>query len=169
MPLHILEEIIFILSINFNTLRWILIFATLLLSLMEKKGEGKRGKRIQTFIEQQNNSYCFYTRSLYIPFTSCFRMCWIFQLSCPPWRSTIDQWQCVVLSCSVTLKTLWCDFLIESSRGRILPNKTHTRYASEKAMALHSSTLAWKIPWMEEPGGLQSLGLLRLRHDWAKQ
>ena len=32
----------------------------------------------------------------------------------------------------------------------------------EKAMALHSSTLAWKIPWMEEPGGLQSLGSLRV-------
>ena len=31
----------------------------------------------------------------------------------------------------------------------------------EKAMAPHSSTLAWKIPWMEEPGGLQSMGLLR--------
>ena len=30
----------------------------------------------------------------------------------------------------------------------------------EKAMAPHSSTLAWKIPWMEEPGGLQSMGLL---------
>ena len=28
----------------------------------------------------------------------------------------------------------------------------------EKAMATHSSTLAWKIPWMEEPGGLQSMG-----------
>ena len=36
---------------------------------------------------------------------------------------------------------------------------------SEKAMALHSSTLAWKIPWMEEPGGLQSMGSLRVRHD----
>ena len=30
-----------------------------------------------------------------------------------------------------------------------------------------SSTLAWKIPWMEEPGGLQSMGLLRVGHDWA--
>ena len=37
----------------------------------------------------------------------------------------------------------------------------------EKAMAPHSSTLAWKIPWMEEPGGLQSMGSLRVRHDWA--
>ena len=35
----------------------------------------------------------------------------------------------------------------------------------EKAMAPHSSTLAWKIPWMEEPDGLQSMGLLRVRHD----
>ena len=30
----------------------------------------------------------------------------------------------------------------------------------------HSSTLAWKIPWMEEPGGLQSMGSLRVGHDW---
>ena len=37
----------------------------------------------------------------------------------------------------------------------------------EKEMATHSSTLAWKIPWTEEPGGLQSTGLQRVRHDWA--
>ena len=37
----------------------------------------------------------------------------------------------------------------------------------EKAMAAHSSTLAWKIPWAEEPGGLQSMGSLRIGHDWA--
>ena len=39
--------------------------------------------------------------------------------------------------------------------------------AVEKAMATHSSTLAWKLPWMEEPGRLQSMGLLRVRHDWV--
>ena len=38
---------------------------------------------------------------------------------------------------------------------------------SEKAMAPHSSTLAWKIPWTEEPGRLQSMGSLGVRHDWA--
>ena len=38
---------------------------------------------------------------------------------------------------------------------------------SEKAMATHSSTLAWKIPWMEGPGRLQSMGSLGVRHDWA--
>ena len=37
----------------------------------------------------------------------------------------------------------------------------------EKAMAPHSSTLAWKIPGMEEPGRLQSMGSLRVGHDWA--
>ena len=40
-------------------------------------------------------------------------------------------------------------------------------YLPEKAMAPHSSTLAWKIPWKEEPGRLQSMGSLRVRHDWA--
>ena len=35
----------------------------------------------------------------------------------------------------------------------------------EKAMATHSSTLAWKIPWMEEPGRLQSMGSLGVGHD----
>ena len=38
---------------------------------------------------------------------------------------------------------------------------------SEKAMAPHSSTLAWKIPWMEDPGRLQSMWSLRVGHDWA--
>ena len=36
---------------------------------------------------------------------------------------------------------------------------------TEKAMAPHSSTLAWKIPWTEEPVRLQSMGSLRVRHD----
>ena len=35
----------------------------------------------------------------------------------------------------------------------------------EKEMAAHSSILAWRIPWIEEPGGLQSMGLQRVRHD----
>ena len=39
--------------------------------------------------------------------------------------------------------------------------------SAEKAMATHSSTLAWKIPWTEEPGRLQSMGLLQVGHDWA--
>ena len=49
---------------------------------------------------------------------------------------------------------------ILKNRDITLPTKV-----SEKAMAPHSSTLAWKIPWMEEPGRLQSMGSLRVRHD----
>ena len=43
-------------------------------------------------------------------------------------------------------------------------NINNLRSAVEKAMAPHSSTLAWKIPWRAEPGRLQSMGLLRVRH-----
>ena len=37
----------------------------------------------------------------------------------------------------------------------------------EKGMATHPSILAWEIPWTEEPGGLQSMGLQRVGHNWA--
>ena len=55
--------------------------------------------------------------------------------------------------------------------AKIIPEKKISKFVhfyterSEKAMAPHSSTLAWKIPWTEEPGWLQSMGLLRVRHD----
>ena len=42
---------------------------------------------------------------------------------------------------------------------------TYHFHALEKEMATHSSVLAWKIPWMEEPGRLWSMGSLRVRHD----
>ena len=48
--------------------------------------------------------------------------------------------------------------------------ETHVRFLGqkdllEKGMATHSSILAWRIPWTEEPGGLQSMGLQRVRQD----
>ena len=53
-----------------------------------------------------------------------------------------------------------------------LPAVRETRIGSlgwedplEKEVATHSSTLAWKIPWMEEPGRLQSMGMQRVGHD----
>ena len=54
---------------------------------------------------------------------------------------------------------------ILKSRDIILPTKVHLVKAMEKAVAPHSSTIAWKIPWMEEPGRLQSMGSLRVRYD----
>ena len=41
------------------------------------------------------------------------------------------------------------------------------KFKLHKEMATHSSTLAWKIPWTEEPGRLQAMGLQRVGHDWA--
>ena len=50
---------------------------------------------------------------------------------------------------------------------RLISLFLHPSRHSEKAMAPHSSTLTWKIPWMEEPGRLQSMGSRRVRHGWA--
>ena len=52
---------------------------------------------------------------------------------------------------------MWTKFLMD-----ILDR---TKCPAEKAMAPHSSTLAWKIPWTEEPGRLQSMGSLRVGQD----
>ena len=52
-------------------------------------------------------------------------------------------------------------------KKEILKKKDILGTSSEKATAPNSSTLAWKIPWTEEPGGLPSMGLLRVGHDWA--
>ena len=52
---------------------------------------------------------------------------------------------------------------IFKSRDITLPIKVHLVKAMEKAMAPHSSTFAWKIPWTEEPGRLQSMGSLSVR------
>ena len=55
-----------------------------------------------------------------------------------------------------------CYFLLQwLVRGSLFINLYYA-YTSEKAMAPHSSTLAWKIPWTEEPGRLQSMGSLRV-------
>ena len=61
-------------------------------------------------------------------------------------------------------------FLVHILLKPSLKNFDHylaSMWNEEKAMATHSSTLAWKIPWVEEPGRLQSMGLLRVRHDWV--
>ena len=47
------------------------------------------------------------------------------------------------------------------------PNKINLCVCTEKEIAIHSSTLAWKIPWTEESGRLQSRGSRRVRHDWV--
>ena len=72
-----------------------------------------------------------------------------------------------LLAIQGTLKSLPQHHSLNAS---ILPGSaflTSIQFSSEKAMAPHSSTLAWKIPWAEEPSGLQSMGLRRVGHDWV--
>ena len=53
----------------------------------------------------------------------------------------------------------------ERKRKRVMKHSMDLSQVAEKAMATHSTTLAWKIPWMEEPGRLQSMGSRRVGHD----
>jgi len=62
--------------------------------------------------------------------------------------------------CSSCVQQSWVD---HASNTRVFGHGS--LMDSEKAMAPHSSTLAWKIPWMEEPGRLQSMRSLRVGHD----
>ena len=64
-------------------------------------------------------------------------------------------------------KDYWYGWLYDSYNYFHAINNVNLSHISKKAMATHSSTLAWKIPWMEEPGRLQSMGSLRVGHHWA--
>ena len=75
-------------------------------------------------------------------------------------------------TCYITWMNLENIMLNEISQSQkdkyyMIPLMRLSRVIKEKAMATHSSTLAWKIPWMEEPGRLQSMGSLRVGHDWV--
>ena len=81
-----------------------------------------------------------------------------------------------VLRSVIRLHKLNISFVIRTSlvaqRLKCLPGMQESRVRSlgredplEKEMTTHSSTLAWKIPWREEPGKLQSMGWQRVRHD----
>ena len=81
--------------------------------------------------------------------------------------------QCMRVQCLHILTNTWSDFLILAifvgMKWQVIMVLIYIflRTDVEKAVAPHSSTLAWKLPWTEEPGGLQSMGSLRVGHDWA--
>ena len=85
----------------------------------------------------------------------------------------VVQWSGLNWEIGINICTLLCAKQIASeymlySRGSSAQCFMMTgRGGTDKAMAPHSSTLAWKIPWMEEPGRLQSMGSRRVGHDWA--
>ena len=67
---------------------------------------------------------------------------------------------------------LWTSLVAQSVKHLPTMRETHVQSLDredllEKEMAIHSSTLAWKIPWIEEPGRLQSMGSQRVGHEWA--
>ena len=64
----------------------------------------------------------------------------------------------------------WASLVAQMVKNLPVMQETWIRYLAqedplEKGMATHSSILSWRIPWTEEPGGLQSMGLQRVRHD----
>ena len=65
---------------------------------------------------------------------------------------------------------LWASLVTQTVKNLPAIQKTWVRSLDqkdtvEKEMATHSNILAWRIPWTEEPGGLQSVGLQRVKHD----
>ena len=69
-------------------------------------------------------------------------------------------------------KLRWVSLVAQTVRNLPAMSKTQVQSLDgkdplEKGMATHSSILAWRIPWTEEPGGLQPIGLQRVGHDWA--
>ena len=103
-------------------------------------------------IQQLPTSYLYYTWQ-YIYVSATFSI-----------RPTLSLPHCVhksVLHSFTVNKLGWTMF--SSDHACLVPSAVFR----EKATAPDSSTLAWKIPWMEEPGRLQSMGLWRVRHDWA--
>ena len=86
-------------------------------------------------------------------FPHLFAMKWWYWMT---WSLFFDCW---ILS-----KLFHSPLSLPSRRSPIIP---YLHSLMEKAMGPHSSTLDWKIPWMEEPGGLQSTGSRRVAHDWA--
>ena len=71
-------------------------------------------------------------------------------MDCSPWGTESD----ITEQLSITYKHTCVDFF----NGKI-------QVIMEKKMATDSSTLAWRIPWTEEPGGLPSMGSQRVRHE----
>ena len=76
-------------------------------------------------------------------------------------------------SMSLMLLCLWFSYFLVAQTVKNLPAMWETQVRSlsqgdplEKEMATHSSILAWRIPWTEKPGGLQSKGPQRVGHDW---
>ena len=77
------------------------------------------------------------------------------------------------VQCQQIWKTQQSILILHPKKGSTKEYSNHqtivliSHASTEKAIAPHSNTLAWKIPWTEDPGGLQSMGSLRVGHDFT--
>ena len=94
-------------------------------------------------------------------------------VGCCLWgRTESDTTEATSVSAAAATAPIWASLVAQKVKN--LPAMQETGVWSlgwddplEKEMTIHTSTLAWRIPWIQEPAGLQSTGLQRVRHDWA--
>ena len=106
------------------------------------------------------------SKSFYIAANGIFHSSWLssgplaicMTSVCLLWRALFRSYACFLIGLFIWYSAVCRSFQLFTTEYDV---------SLEKAMAPHSSTLSWKIPWVEEPGGLQSMGSLRVRHDWA--
>jgi len=102
-------------------------------------------------------------------FETMISFSWDIRMYLQKWDSWIIWWVLFLISWGTSILFFIMNFPVNISLPAFISflfDNNHTNIL-EKAMASHSSTLAWRIPWTEEPGRLQSLGSLRVGHDWA--
>ena len=110
----------------------------------------------------QGSNSCFLTGRRILNYGTTREVPWLF--------FCLKIFRCIVLS--VTLPSTEASFVAQTVKLLTTMRETRIWYLfqedpMEKEMATHSSILAWKIPWTEEPGRLQSMGSKRVGHDWA--
>ena len=86
-----------------------------------------------------------------------------------PWCICFPIWNQSVVPCLVLTVAPWPAYRFLKRQVRWSGISISLRIFPEKEMANHSSILAWRIPWMGEPGGLWSMGLQRVRGEWTGQ
>ena len=112
---------------------------------------------ITVLLGKYNWIYGIIHLTLYIQCDRWYFMCMNVTLKRIHWGTSLVVWASLVAQMVKNLPTIQETRVLSLGREDPL----------EKGMATHSSILAWRIPWTEEPGGPQSMGLQRVGHDWA--